>query len=129
MPEMEKLTINMTGVDLGEIELLVEQGFYSNRAEFIRLAIHDQLARHSDTVKDVATRQAFVIGAIVHDRRTLEATRTKKQQLAVRVVGFLSIDDDVTPKLARETIGSIKVLGIFKASAAVKEALADRIAA
>ncbi len=129
MPDMEKLTINMNAVDLGQIELLVEQGFYSNRAEFIRLAIRDQLAKYDDTLKEAATREAFVVGALVYGRRALEDTRAKKHRLAIRVVGFLSIADDVTPKLARETIASIKVLGIFKASATVKEALADRIVA
>ena len=76
MAEMEKLTINLNAVDLGQIELLVEQGFYANRTEFIRVAIHDQLARHGDTVKQTSVRQAFVIGAVHHDRRSLEAAPT-----------------------------------------------------
>lgn len=127
MADLEKLTINLTPVDLGQIELLVEQGFYSNRAEFIRIAIRDQLAKHADALREAATRQAYVIGAMVYGRRTLEEERAAGRRIAIRVVGFLSISDDVTPELARETIESISVHGIFKASKAVKDALADRM--
>ncbi|MFL5541184.1 MAG: CopG family transcriptional regulator [Longimicrobiaceae bacterium] len=126
MVDMEKLTINLTPVDLGQIELLVEQGFYSNRAEFIRIAIRDQLAKHADTLRDAATRQAYVIGALIYGRSTLEEARSTGKRIAIRVVGFLSISDDVTPELARETIESISVHGIFRAGKAVKDALADR---
>lgn len=127
MVDMEKLTINLTPVDLGQIELLVEQGFYSNRAEFIRIAIRDQLAKHADALREAATRQAYVIGAMVYGRRALEEERKAGRRLALRVVGFLSIGDDVTPELARETIESISVHGIFRASKGVKDALADRM--
>jgi len=123
---MEKLTINMNPVDLGQIELLVEQGFYANRAEFIRVAIHDQLAKHAETVRETTVRLAYVIGAVVYDRRTLEKAVAAKRRIALRVVGFLGLSDDVGPELARDAIESIKVHGIFKADKAVKEALADR---
>jgi Arc/MetJ-type ribon-helix-helix transcriptional regulator len=126
MPEMEKLTINLNPVDLGQIELLVEQGFYSNRAEFIRVAIHTQLAKHSDNVREAAARHAHVFGALVFDREGLEKRRDAGERLRVHVVGFLLLADDVTPELAREAIESVRVRGIFKASKAVKEALADR---
>jgi len=126
MADMEKLTINLTPVDLGQIELLVEQGFYSNRAEFIRIAIRDQLAKHADTLREAATRQAYVIGALIYGRSALEEARIAGKRIAIRVVGFLSISDDVTPELAREVIESVSVHGIFKASKAVKDALADR---
>ena len=126
MSETEKLTINLTAVDLGQIELLVEQGFYSNRAEFIRVAIHDQLAKHTETVRETATRHGFLIGAMTFTRHALEERRASGRRLALRVVGFLSIADDVPPELAREVIESVQVAGIFKASKAVKEALADR---
>ena len=126
MPDLEKLTINLTPVDLGQIELLVEQGFYSNRAEFIRVAIRDQLAKHADVVRETAARETFVIGAMTLGRSSLERQRGAGRRTAVQVIGFLSISDDVTPDLAREVIESVKVRGIFRASAAVKEALADR---
>jgi Arc/MetJ-type ribon-helix-helix transcriptional regulator len=126
MPELEKLTINLNPVDLGQIELLVEQGFYANRAEFIRVAIHTQLAKHADNVREAAARHAHVIGALIYDRDGLEKVRGSGERLRVHVIGFLSLADDVTPELARETIESVRVRGIFKASKAVKEALADR---
>ena len=126
MPELEKLTINLTPVDLGQIELLVEQGFYSNRAEFIRVAIRDQLAKHTDALRDTAARQSLVIGAMTINRRALEHHRDDGHRVALRVVGFLSIADDVSPELAREVIESVQVHGIFRASPALKEALADR---
>lgn len=126
MPEQEKLTINLNAVDLGQIELLVEQGFYSNRAEFIRVAIHNQLAKHADNVRDAATRHSLTIGALVYDRETLEGYRNEGERLKLRVIGYLSLGEDVTPELAREVIESVHVHGIFRADKAVKEALADR---
>jgi len=127
MPELEKLTINLSPVDLGQIELLVTQGFYANRAEFIRVAIHDQLAKHADVVREATTRRAMVIGALTHDRSSLERVRDAGQRLSLRVVGLLVIRDDVPPRLARATIEAVAVHGVFKASDAVKKALADRM--
>jgi Arc/MetJ-type ribon-helix-helix transcriptional regulator len=126
MPETEKLTINLSPVDLGQIELLVDQGFFANRAEFIRVAIHDELEKHADAVKETSTRQALVIGALVYDRNALEEAKRKKSRLAIRIVGYLSIAADVPVALAREVIESIKVYGIFQAPAEIKTALADR---
>lgn len=127
MPELEKLTVNLGPVDLGQIELLVEQGFYANRAEFIRSAIQNQLAKHAETVREAATRAAYVIGAMTFGRRSLEIERKEGRKLKVRVVGYLGLENDVTPELARATIESISVRGMFRASPEVKEALADRI--
>src|SRR5918911_1293624 len=127
MPEMEKLTINLSPVDLGSIELLVEQGFYANRAEFIRVAIHNQLAKHADNVKEASARDAFVVGAMVYGRKTFEKAKKSKARLRLHVVGLLSIADDVPAPLAREVIESVKVHGMFRASAEVKAALADRM--
>ena len=126
MPDLEKITINLTPVDVGQIELLVEQGFYSNRAEFIRVAIRDQLGKHSDTVRETATRQSSVVGALMYTRDVLESAQRRGSRVALNVVGFLSISDDVPPELARDVVESVKVRGIFKASQAVKDALADR---
>ena len=127
MAEMEKLTINVSAVDLGRIELLVQQGFYANRAEFVRVAIHDLLAKQGDAVRDAAARRSLVIGALVFDRRALEEYRGAGRRLRLRVVGFAALSDDVPPELAREVIESVSVHGIFKASPAVKEALKDRM--
>jgi Arc/MetJ-type ribon-helix-helix transcriptional regulator len=127
MPDLEKLTVNLSPVDLGQIELLVDQGFYANRAEFIRVAIHDQLGKHGEVVREATKRRAAVVGVLTYGRTALERARKKNERLALSVVGLLMISDDVTPELARDTIESVSVHGIFKASVAVKEALADRM--
>jgi Arc/MetJ-type ribon-helix-helix transcriptional regulator len=127
MPDLEKVTVNLGPVDLGQIELLVEQGFYANRAEFIRSAIQSQLQRHSDTVKAAAKRDAYVLGALHYDAKALERHREKGVQLNLHVIGLLSLAADVTPALAAETIASVRVHGLFRASDAVKAALADRV--
>jgi Arc/MetJ-type ribon-helix-helix transcriptional regulator len=126
MAELEKLTVNLGPVDLGQIELLVEQGFYANRAEFIRSAIQNQLAKHGDAVREATTRNAYLMGALSYGRKTLEEERREGRRLRLNLVGYLSIADDVTPELAMATIESLKVLGIFKASPEVKAVLADR---
>ena len=127
MAEMEKLTINVSPVDLGRIELLVQQGFYANRAEFIRVAILGELAKHADAVRETATRLALVIGAVAYDRKALEKYRKAKTRLGLRVIGLAVLADDVTPDLARAVIETVKVHGIFRASAEVKAALRDRM--
>ncbi len=126
MAELEKLTINLGPVDLGQIELLVEQGFYANRAEFIRSAIQNQLAKHGEVVREATTRNAYLMGALSYGREALEEERREGRRLKLNMLGYLSIDDDVTPELAKATIESLKVLGIFRASPDVKAALLDR---
>ena len=128
MSDSEKVTVNLVPVDLGQIELLVEQGFYANRAEFIRSAIQNQLQRHGETVTSAATRLSFVVGALTYDRKSLERCRDKGERLGLNVLGLLHIARDVTPALAAETIDSVQVRGIFRASDEVKAALADRMA-
>jgi Arc/MetJ-type ribon-helix-helix transcriptional regulator len=127
MPEAEKITINMNVVDLGKVDLLVEEGFYSNRSDFIRTAIRNQLSRHEEDVRHTATRRAFLIGALHYTRADLEELKADGEMLTVLVTGMLSIGTDVSPELALQTIKSIKVVGVFRASRAVKEALRDRI--
>ena len=127
MPEAEKITINMNVVDLGKVDLLVEEGFYSNRTDFIRTAIRNQLSRHEDDVRHTVTRKALFIGVLGYDRAELEALRASGEMLTISVTGLLSISNDVSPELALQTIQSIKVVGVFRASKSVKEALADRI--
>ena len=125
--DTEKITINLGFVDLGQVDLLVAEGFYSNRTDFIRTAIRNQIAQHSDVVKRSVTRHQFDLGLRRYSRRDLEAARAAGDVLNIQVLGLATIDDDVTPDLALETIASIRVLGALHASAAVKAALADRI--
>ena len=125
--DSEKITINLGPVDLGQIDLLVEEGFYSNRTDLIRTAIRNQLALHAQVVQETVTRRALVLGLQHFSRQDLEAVRAAHQRLSIQVLGLASIAGDVTPELALATIESVMVLGAFHASPAVKAALADRI--
>ncbi len=127
MTETEKITINMGAVDLGRIDLLVDEGFYGNRTDFIRTAIRNQLDRHAETVTSAATRRDMVIGSLVYNRKDLEQLRAKKQKLNVKVIGFFIIAQDVTAELALATIESVVVHGAFKAPDDVKAALKERV--
>ena len=123
----EKITINLGVVDLGQIDLLVQEGFYSNRTDLIRTAIRNQLSVHADAVKRTLTRRALLLGLQHLSRTDLERALAAGQMLQIQVVGLARIADDVSPELARATIQSIVVLGAFHANAAVRSALADRI--
>ena len=125
--DSEKITINLGVVDLGQIDLLVAEGFYANRTDLIRTAIRNQLDRHADAVKGSLARKSLELGLRHYDRADLEAAHEAGLRLDIRVLGLASIARDVTPELARAAIGSITVLGALHASAAVKAALADRI--
>jgi Arc/MetJ-type ribon-helix-helix transcriptional regulator len=125
--ELEKITINMPPVDLGQIDLLVQEGFYQNRTDFIRTAIRNQLNVHVEAVKQTVARKTLVLGLQHYTRRDLEAVRAGGETLQIKVLGLASIADDVSPELASATIDSIEVLGAFRASPAVKAALAERI--
>ncbi|MCG5241265.1 CopG family transcriptional regulator [Azospirillum doebereinerae] len=126
-PDSEKITINLGYVDLGHIDLMVEEGFYSNRTDFIRTAIRNQIDRHAEVVRQAVTRKSVDLGLRHFSRGDLEAVREAGQMLDIRVLGLATIAPDVTPDLARATIASLSVLGALHASAAVKSALADRI--
>jgi Arc/MetJ-type ribon-helix-helix transcriptional regulator len=125
--DTEKITINLGFVDLGQIDLLVLEGFYSNRTDFIRTAIRNQLTTHAETVKQTVARNTLVLGLQHYTRRDLEAVQAAGQKLQIQGLGLVSIADDVSPELARATIESLVVLGALRASANVKAALADRI--
>ena len=125
--ESEKITINLGYVDLGHVDLMVREGFYSNRTDFIRTAIRNQLERHADVVKQTVARNTLDLGLRHYSREDLEAAKTAGQSLHLRVLGLVSIATDVTAELARATISSISVLGALHASAEVKAALADRM--
>ncbi|MDB5730661.1 MAG: CopG family transcriptional regulator [Variovorax sp.] len=127
LPDSEKITINLGYVDLGHVDLLVAEAFYSNRTDFIRTAIRNQLALHGDTLRQVVARKTLVLGLQHFSAADLEAVRRAGDKLDVRVLGLASIAADVTPELALETIASITVLGALHASGAVKAALAERI--
>jgi Arc/MetJ-type ribon-helix-helix transcriptional regulator len=126
-PVDEKITINVGFVDLGQIDLLVQEGFYANRSDLIRTAIRNQIAAHADTLKQVVSRRTLVLGIQHLAAADLEAVRARGETLDVRVLGLLTIAADVTPELALQTLRSVAVLGSLHAPAAVKAALAERM--
>ncbi len=125
--ESEKLTLNLGFVDLGQIDLMVREGFYSNRTDFIRTAIRNQLGHHAGAIRQSVARKALDLGTRHYGRRELEEARAAGQTVEIRVLGLASIASDVTADLARATIASVSVLGALQASAEVKAALADRM--
>jgi len=125
--ESEKITINLGFVDLGHIDLMVQEGFYSNRTDFIRTAIRNQLERHAEAVKQSTARKSLDLGLRNYSRQDLEAARRAGEMLEINVLGLATIALDVTPELARATIASVAVLGALHASPEVKSALADRM--
>jgi Arc/MetJ-type ribon-helix-helix transcriptional regulator len=124
--DTEKITINLGFVDLGHVDLMVQEGFYSNRTDFIRTAIRNQLDRHADVVKQSTARKSLDLGLRTYSREYLETVRRAGEMLHINVLGLATIAQDVTPELARATIASVSVLGALHASSAVKAALADR---
>lgn len=126
--DSEKITINLGFVDLGHVDLLVRDGFYSNRTDFIRTAIRNQLDRHAEAARGAIARKRLILGITQFSRADLEAVKASGEKLDVRVLGLAVIAEDVPPELARATIASLTVLGAFHASASVKSAIADRIA-
>ncbi len=126
-PVDQKITINLGCVDLGQIDLLVQEGFYANRTDLIRTAIRNQLARHDDVVRQVVLRKTLVLGIQHFTAADLRSLQAAGEKLQIRALGLASIADDVTPELALATIESVTVLGALYASTAVKAALAGRI--
>ena len=126
-PETEKITVNLGFVDLGHVDLLVREGFYSNRSDLMRTALRNQLALHADTVKQTVARRTLTVGLQHFGRADLERVVAAGERLQVQVVGLARIANDVSPELASAAIESVTVLGAFQASPAVRRALADRI--
>ncbi|MGJ9418535.1 CopG family transcriptional regulator [Massilia sp. CMS3.1] len=125
--DSEKITINLGMIDLGQIDLLVSEGFYSNRTDLIRTAIRNQLNTHADVVRQTVARRSLVLGMHHYSRADLEAAQQAGIRLQIQVLGLASIANDVTVELALATIESISVLGALHASSSIKAALAERI--
>ena len=125
--DSEKITINLGHVDLGQIDLLVQEGFYANRTDCIRTAIRNQLSRHEDAMRKTVERRDIELGVRRYTRADLQTAKDAGTRLAIQVLGLAVIADDVSPELAVETIASLEVLGALQAPATVKAALKDRI--
>ena len=122
----EKITINLEPVDLGKIDLLVEQGLYSNRTDLIRTGIRNLIDKHDAEIQDFIVRKSWVLGVEVITRNALEKRVARGEKLSLRIIGMLALAGDVTPDLALEAIESVSVHGVFRAPAAVKRALLER---
>ena len=127
MPDQEKITINMSAVDLGKIDLLVQEGLYSNRTDFIRTAIRNLLDKHDLEIQQSVTRNSYAIGVLGYDKSDFEMFKARGEKKNVSVIGLLHLSNDISPELASEVIESIQVRGVFHASEQVKAALADRM--
>ena len=126
IPDSDKVTVNVGLVDLAQVDLLVNEGFYSNRTDFVRTAIRNQLLVHADAIRQTMVRKRFVVGQHRYSRKELEQVVAAGEKLDVHVLGLAVIEDDVPAELASAAIATIQVLGAFIASPAVREALADR---
>jgi Arc/MetJ-type ribon-helix-helix transcriptional regulator len=127
MAETEKITINMSVVDLGKVDLLVEEGFYQNRTDFIRTAIRNQLDKHETEVQSAVVRNSFVLGILIYSRKDLEEIVAKGERRKCNIIGMLALNNDIPPELALRAFESIQVHGVFHASPKVKEALKERM--
>ena len=127
MPDSEKITINMNAVDLGKVDLLVQEGVYSNRTDFIRTAIRNLLDKHVMEIQQSVTRHSYGIGIFAYDRKELEQLKANGSKIKFTVVGMLALNDDIPAELAAEVVESVQVRGVFQASEAVKAALSDRM--
>jgi Arc/MetJ-type ribon-helix-helix transcriptional regulator len=127
MPDTEKITINMSAVDLGKIDLLMQEGLYSNRTDFIRTAIRSQLDKHNLEIQQSVARHSYIVGVLSYDRSDLEKRKRKGEKLVITILGLLHLHEDISADLAAEVIQSVKILGIFIASEEVKAALVDRM--
>ena len=127
MPETEKITINMSAVDLGKIDLLVQEGLYSNRTDFIRTGIRNLLDKHVLEIQQSVARHSFGIGIFSYSRKDLEGMQSRKEKIAVNVIGMLNLADDISAELAEAVIESVRVRGIFLANEEVKAILSNRM--
>ena len=127
MSDTEKITVNVGIVDLGRVDLLVQEGFYASRADFVRTAIRNQLESQKTAVDSITTRKDMVIGTMSFNRRELEQKLEDNEMINIKVIGMFILTDDITPQLALDTIQSVTVRGVFKAPEDVKNALKDRL--
>ncbi|WP_342115430.1 CopG family transcriptional regulator [Pseudoduganella sp. OTU4001] len=127
LPDTDKVTVNLGLVDLAQMDLLVEEGFYTNRTDFVRTAVRNLLQQHAEEIRQTVLRKRYVTGLQRYSRAELERVVAAGEQLEIHVLGLVTIEDDVPPKLAQAAIASLRVLGAFVASAAVRDALADRL--
>ncbi|MCL6443001.1 MAG: CopG family transcriptional regulator [Alicyclobacillus sp.] len=126
MADLEKVTVNLGVVDLGQIDLLIEQGFYSNRTDFIKTAVRNQLVVHGDQVRETITKRQFSMGITHYGRRELERALSDGKRLNLKVIGMLVLGDDISPDLADQAIDTVEIYGVVIASRAIKRILSTK---
>jgi Arc/MetJ-type ribon-helix-helix transcriptional regulator len=123
VPDTEKVSFNLSVVDMGQVDLLIEQGFYSSRTDFLVASVRNLLATHNTTVRQAVERRFMTLGVAVYTREDLEARVAAHKPIDIRVVGVLKIADDVTPELAKAAIRSVTVFGKIRATPEVLSSL------
>lgn len=117
----EKLTININHVDLGKIDLLVDNGFYTNRTDFIRNAIRESLSKHGDYVEKLIEKSSSFIGVIKLSNQDLLRYEEKKEKHNIKVIGLLVIDQNIDFELLKKTVSTIKAKGTIIADKKIRE--------
>jgi Arc/MetJ-type ribon-helix-helix transcriptional regulator len=83
--DSEKITINLGLIDLGQIDLLVQEGFYSNRTDCIRTAIRNQLVAHAEAVRQTIARKTLVLGLQGSRAETSSVRRPGRSRIHVLI--------------------------------------------
>jgi Arc/MetJ-type ribon-helix-helix transcriptional regulator len=122
----QQLNVTMDAEEIHQVDLMVEQGLYASRKDFLQLAARNLLREHGVEVPRPMTGELKVAGIAVHNRKSLEKLRAAGRQLELNVTGIFRLADDVTPELACAVIKSLTLRGTFEASAEVKATLKDR---
>src|ERR1700742_773212 len=101
--ESEKITINLGHVDLGHIDLLVRDGFYANRTDFIRTAIRNQVERHAEAARHSVSRRNLDLGLRHYSREELETAHAAQRPRDVGGTGLGGIAPSHHPLPPRVT--------------------------
>ena len=144
----EKVSVNMNTSTLSSIDLLVDNGYYSNRSDFINQSVRETLRQHRADIDRIVKANAdsedsgriWFIGVCVLEPRDLVRLKMKQDMLNDKKLkdsaaaahesdrkaditgyGVLIISEDCNEKLLFETVGSIKIRGRVKCSESIKK--------
>lgn len=125
----EKVSVNINEEALSKIDLLVEDGFYSNRSDFINRAVDTLLDRENRTVdklleihskEKINSRQWFV-GVQTMGSQYLEKVKEQGVRLRIKGCGVLYFEKDAAQELVFETVEYISPRIRVIAEEAVRE--------
>ena len=125
MEKTEKVSVNMNIGTLSQIDLLVDQGFYSNRSDFINQAVRESINQKQERINEVKTnyeKMNFIWFLGVYRLRYEELMQIKKNGNTKKISGYgiLYIDDSLDD-LVLETINTINVKGKVNCSDKLNE--------